>query len=124
MSRAGGCDVEQVPGLVVDRKSGRIALHDDHIVELEAFDLPDIRHIDAWPEGKILIGDPTKVRHLAVPRALIIDVRLLRVAGNDGDRRQWFRADEAPERLREKADGLPASAELKELDRRTVASGF
>ena len=124
MGGAGRGDVEQVPALVVGREGGSIALDDDDVVEFQAFDLTNVRHVDARTEGEVLLGDPPKVRHLPVAKALVIDVRLLGIAGNDRDRGQRLRAHEVPKCLGKEAHCLTAAPKLEEFDRGAVADGI
>src|SRR5690606_35773334 len=72
MGRPGHGDVQKVAGLVVLRVARLVDLHEYDVVELQSLDLPDVGHVDAWPEGKVLIGNPTQVRHLGLTKAMMI----------------------------------------------------
>src|SRR5256885_1744603 len=58
MRGARGADVEQVARLVVLGVARLVHLNQDHVVELEPLDLPDVRDVDAGLEREVLLGDP------------------------------------------------------------------
>ena len=63
---AGRRDVEQMTRLVFLGIRGFVALHEHHVVELQALDLADVGDVDARFERKVLVGDAPDVRRLGL----------------------------------------------------------
>src|SRR5688572_12362965 len=60
----GDADVQQVARLFVLGIGTFADFDQDDVVELEAFHLPHVGHVDAGPEGEVLIGDTAEEGHV------------------------------------------------------------
>src|SRR5690606_5346981 len=70
---AGRADVQQMAGFVVLRV-GRLAdLHQHDVVELQPLHLTHVRHVHAWAEGKLLVGDPAQIGNLALAQTVVVE---------------------------------------------------
>ena len=55
MNGARGANVQPPPRGGSVGKARRAHLHEDHVVELESFDLLDFRHLDSRGEGEVVL---------------------------------------------------------------------
>src|SRR5690606_38410643 len=123
VSGARRADVEQVARFVFHGIGGLAHLHEHDVVELQPLHLTDVRHVHARTEGEFLIGDAPQEGHLTLAQALVVEVRLLREASDDRDRRAGLAVHQLTERLAQVGDGVTGLGHLEELDGGPAAGG-